>query len=184
MKRYSLLLAFLLAGPLLAQTTTPPATTPPPPTTNGPFAVTVGVVTASVKGQTFVGMSALGLLQVTPNLRIRSDNTLFASKNAQQFLGGAEYSWLHLIKQSTLDRSMWDAYSYGEIGPDRSNNADGTMTQHIGLEFGGGLRLDPSKTGNFSITLIEAGAARMPSLSGGMVPIVRTSINWNFTKAN
>jgi hypothetical protein len=179
MKNALLGLVLLLAGSCFAQTTTPP--TPPAPTTNGPFAVTAGVVTASVKGQSIVGTSLLGLLSVTPNFRIRDDNTLFSSKNAQQFLGGGEYSWLHLIKSSTLNKSIWDSYMYGEVGADRYTNSASVTTQHIGLEFGGGLRMDPTKTGNFSLTLIEVGLARLPSLSGGMVPVVRSSINWNFS---
>jgi hypothetical protein len=181
----TLVLLVLMVAPSFCQTSTPPPTTTPPPSaspTAGPFTITAGTATFSVKGQQVAVATITGLLNLSPNLRLRDDNLLAPDVNYSAFLGGMEYSWLHLIKKSTLSTTQWDAYAVAEGGASRVVPPTGAAVQHFGLYAGGGLRYDPTGMGHFSMTIAEVGVMRAPGLAGGVVPTFRSSINWNLGK--
>jgi hypothetical protein len=186
MRTFLATLALLLfsAIPAIAQTTpAPPADAPPPPVINGPFAISAGTMTINSKGQTVAAATIQGLLAVTTNFRVRDDNILAPSVSYNSFMGGQEYSFLHYIKNSKLKPNTWDAYEFAEAGPNRITLASGVIAQHIGFHFGGGLRYDPSGSGNFSMTIAEVGALCNSGLSKGCESTFRSSITWNLTKA-
>ena len=147
MKRYSLLLAFLLAGPLLAQTATPPAT----PTLPG-WNVLINGAFSTANGDTNNGTALTEELAVSPHFAIRADQYLLNSPSVTVALGGVEYrrpaSDFFKAQNTTVNTSNLTFFVNAELGTAHATVAttEAITQRHFAVGVGGGFDYCMSKT--------------------------------------
>lgn len=138
----ALLLMFLFGGAAHAQT---PAPAPTPL-----FSVSTQAVALRIGGQTVAGTDAIGSLNLTPNLQLRSENILAPANNFQSYMGGAAWYAPFLSKpfaKTTL--SNVKPYISAAFGIARNVPATGTAQQHYSALAG--LGFDWAVNGTLSV---------------------------------
>lgn len=141
MKKLIGFLIFLFALPAFAQST------PPSPVT---ITVSAKAIGSFSQGQEIAATDAVGMLGLTTNFSIRSDNIITA--DGQSFLNGVQYVIPPLGKAiaKTNLPNKFQVYVTGGIGVTRNQTS-----QAVAGTAGGGINYDPSATGHFSVNLIE-----------------------------
>lgn len=144
---------FCLAGVAAAQT---------PPAPSNTFSLNAYAVALPGSGQTLPGTLTVAGWNFTPNFGLRETNLL--SQPVNGYFGGEEYRFPSLSKglnnaSPYLNGNQFQFYETASAGIVHIN---GTSAQHYAFLGGGGVRYDPTGTGKFTITLVEAQYAKLP----------------------
>ena len=147
MKKLSLLLAFLLAGPVFAQTTPPT-----PPTTLPGWNVAINGSFSSDNGSTNNGFALTEELRVAPHWAIRADEYLLNNPNTTVALAGVEYRLpgTSIFKSTSFaaNASKLELFANAEAGDAHATVADtaSVVKRHFAVGVGGGFDIIMSPT--------------------------------------
>lgn len=122
------------------------------------FAVGTDAVALHLGGQTVAAADAFGEFAITNKVTLRSDSILAPANGFQGYYGRAKYILPldALFAKTNLPKKTFQAYIGGGGGIVRFVPATGPGKARPSFLAGGGLKYDPTASGKFTITLLDA----------------------------
>jgi hypothetical protein len=145
-------------------------------TNNGQFTISAKVVPLFSKTGTVPATDVGGTFAVTTNLSLRSDNIVAA--NQQGYFGGVQY---FLPSSKILAKTNFDPSTF-QFGLAASAGAvNNGVNQRFGYLAHGLVNFDPTHSGKFTVTLIDAGVISGNIVNaGGVKPWLSVGMNLGF----
>jgi hypothetical protein len=157
------------------------ATTPnPDPSSNvatnyGQFTLQDNVVGLGAKGGTVAATDAVLTFNVTTKIALRSDNLIAAASKG--YFAGLQYQ---LPSAKLLAKTNFDPASFGFFVAASGGEVLTDGRKHPGFLFHGMLAYDPTRSGKFSVTLLDAGVARLPYVQSGVAAFYSAGVKFGF----
>jgi hypothetical protein len=171
----SLLVCLFACSLALAQSATPN----PDPSANiatnyGQFTLQDNVVGLGAKGGTMAATDAVLTFNVTTKIALRSDNLLVAN-GSKGYFGGLQYQ---LPTAKLLAKSNFDPATFGFYLAASGGEVVTEGRKHPGFLFHGVIAYDPTRSGKFSVVLLDAGVARLPYVQSGVAAFYSAGIKF------
>lgn len=164
----------LLAVSALAQTSTP-SPTQNAATATDQFTVSENVVGLSSKAGYVPASLTTGGFAVTKNWALQSDNLVASA--ADYFGFGLRYQ---LSSAKIFAKTNFDPNTFGFFVAVTGGEVLTANGKHPGFMAHGIVRYDPTRSGKFSVDLLDAGVTRLPYVQTGVAGFYSAGLKFGF----